>query len=39
MQNKENVSEKAAYKGGSWSSAPAHLVECGGELECVALVN
>ena len=35
----EDVSEKAAYRGGAWSSAPVHPAECGGGLECVALLN
>ena len=39
LQNKEDVSEKAAYRGGAWSSAPVHPPECGGGLECVVLLN
>ena len=38
-RNKEDVSEKAAYRGGAWTSAPVHPPECGGGLECVVLLN
>ena len=39
LQNKENISEKWAYRGGSGSSAPIHPPASGGGLECAVLVN
>ena len=39
LQNKENISEKWAYRRGSGSSASIHPPASGGGLECAVLVN
>ena len=39
LQNKENISEKWAYRGGSGSSATIHPPASGGGLESAVLVN